>query len=75
MAVLGTGFFAELIDWVVLGEIKTLSGETEKPPEKTLDEMTVDELKAYAAKNSIDITGKTTKAEILAAIKAAEATE
>lgn len=38
---------------------------------KALDEMTVDELKAYAAAHSIDITGKTTKADILAAIKAA----
>lgn len=75
VAVLGTGFFAELIDWVVLGEIKPFGGETEKAPEKTLDDMTVDELKAYAAKNSIDTTGKTTKADILAAIKAAEATE
>ncbi len=37
--------------------------------------MTVDELKAYAAEHSIDLTGKTTKADILAAIKAAEATE
>jgi hypothetical protein len=37
--------------------------------------MTVEELKAYAAENSIDITGKTLKADILAAIKAAEATE
>lgn len=42
---------------------------------KTLDEMTIDELKAYAAEHSIDLTGKTAKADILAAIKAAEATE
>ena len=42
-------------------------------PEKSLDEMTVDELKAYAKEHSIDITGKTAKADILAAIKAAEA--
>lgn len=42
---------------------------------KALDDMTVDELKAYAAEHSIDITGKTAKADILAAIKAAEATE
>lgn len=42
---------------------------------KALDDMTVDELKAYAAEHSIDLTNKTTKADILAAIKAAEATE
>ncbi len=41
--------------------------------EKGLDEMTVDELKAYAAEHAIDISGKTLKADILAAIKAAEA--
>ena len=32
--------------------------------------MTIDELKKYAADNNIDITGKTTKADILEAIKA-----
>ncbi len=37
---------------------------------KTFDEMTIDELKKYAADNNIDITGKTTKADILEAIKA-----
>lgn len=42
---------------------------------KALDDMTIDELRAYAAQHSIDLTGKTTKADILAAIKAAEATE
>lgn len=40
-----------------------------------LDSMTVDQLKAYAQEHSIDITGKTTKAEILAAIKAYESGE
>lgn len=42
------------------------------PYVKPLDDMTVDELRAYAAAHSIDITGKTTKAEILAAIKEAQ---
>ena len=37
---------------------------------KTLDEMTVDELKAYAAEKGIEVSGN--KKEILAAIKAAE---
>lgn len=47
------------------------------PPDaqKALDDMTIDELKAYAAANSIDITGKTLKQEILDAIKAAMNTE
>jgi len=39
--------------------------------EKNLEEMTVDELKAYAAEKSITVTGN--KAEIIAAIKEAEA--
>lgn len=37
-----------------------------------LDTMTVAQLKAYAAEHEIDLTGKTLKADILAAIKAAE---
>lgn len=40
--------------------------------QKTLDGMTVDELKAYAAANSIDITGLTRKEDILNAIKTAQ---
>lgn len=40
--------------------------------QKTLDDMTVDELKAYAAANSIDITGLTRKEDILNAIKTAQ---
>lgn len=42
---------------------------------KALDDMTVDELKAYAAEHAVDISGLTLKADILAAIKAAEAGE
>lgn len=40
--------------------------------QKALDDMTVDELKAYAAANSIDITGLTKKEDILNAIKTAQ---
>lgn len=40
--------------------------------QKALDDMTVDELKAYAAANSIDITGLTRKEDILNAIKTAQ---
>lgn len=38
---------------------------------KTIDEMTVPELKEYAEKNEIDLTGLSLKPEILAAIKKA----
>lgn len=57
----GAALLAEVKNYIVKAKIG-----------KALDDMTVDELKAYAAANSIDITGKTTKADILAAIKAAE---
>lgn len=43
-----------------------------KDAKKTLDDMTIDELKAYAEAHSVDITGKTLKADILQAIKDAE---
>lgn len=41
-------------------------------PAPDLDTMTVAQLKAYAAERGIDLTGKTLKADILAAIQAAE---
>ncbi len=44
-------------------------------PAKSLDDMTVEELRAYAAERSIDLTGLTLKADILAAVKAADAQE
>ena len=40
-------------------------------PAKPVGEMTVDELKAYAAENNIDLTGASKKDDILAAIQAA----
>lgn len=43
--------------------------ETEEGKKTNVDEMTVDELKAYAAENNIDLGEATKKADILAAIK------
>lgn len=60
-ALVGATFMPEVKNYIVKARVG-----------KSLDDMTVDELKAYAAANGIDITGKTTKADILAAIKAAE---
>ncbi len=51
------------------------SGNAGSGTDKSIDEMTKDELIAYANEHSIDITGKTLKEDILAAIKAAEAAE
>lgn len=50
------------------------------PPEdkgegKSIDNMKLDELKAYAEENNIDISGVERKADVLAAIKAAESSE
>ncbi|WP_025678409.1 SAP domain-containing protein [Paenibacillus massiliensis] len=39
-------------------------------PDKPIEDMTVPQLKAYAKLHDIDITGKTAKPEILAAIQA-----
>ena len=46
--------------------------EGEENEDKNLEEMTVNELKAYAAEKEIDISRVEKKADILAAIKAAE---
>lgn len=46
--------------------------EGSEGPEKTLDEMSITELKAYASAHGIDLGDATLKADILAAIKAAE---
>lgn len=43
--------------------------------EKSIDNMKLDELKAYAEEHNIDISGAERKADILAAIKAAESSE
>lgn len=67
-AATGATMLAEILDYIVKAEF---GAEPEPEPEPDLDSMTVDQLKAYAAANDIDITGKTTKAEILAAIEAA----
>lgn len=42
----------------------------EVPEEKSLDDMTIDELKAYAEGKGIDLTGLTKKEDILNKVKA-----
>ena len=51
---------------------KEAEEESEENEGKNLDEMTVNELKAYAAEKDIDISKVEKKAAILAAIKEAE---
>ena len=53
-------------------QVKEAEGEGEENEGKNLDEMTVNELKAYAAERDIDISKVEKKADILAAIKEAE---
>lgn len=49
------------------------SGPSAEDVQKPIDDMNLDELRAYAAAHDIDLEGKTLKADILAIIKAAEA--
>ena len=53
-------------------QVKEAEGESEENEGKNLDEMTVNELKAYAAEKDIDISKVEKKADIVAAIKEAE---
>jgi hypothetical protein len=57
---------------IVLVAPQAKAAEGEGDEDKSLDEMTVNELKAYAAEKEIDISKVEKKADILAAIKAAE---
>lgn len=57
----GATLLAEITNYIVRSRIG-----------KPVADMTVDELKAYADAHGIDYTGKTTKDDILAAIKAAQ---
>lgn len=81
VAVTGIEFFAELLDWVFLATIgpeasaAAYSASDAQPahdPDKAVEDMTVADLRAYAAEHGIDIKGLTAKADILAAIQAAE---
>ena len=53
-------------------QVKEAESEGEENEGKNLDEMTVNELKAYAAEKDIDISKAEKKADILAAIKESE---
>lgn len=57
---------------IVLVPPQAKEAESEGDEDKNLDEMTVNELKAYAAEKDIDISKVEKKADILAAIKEAE---
>ena len=57
---------------IVLVAPQAKAAESKGDKDKSLDEMTVNELKAYAAEKEIDISKVEKKADILAAIKAAE---
>lgn len=53
----------------------TVLDETEGEPEKSLDEMTLPELKAYAKAHEIELGDVTKKDEILAILKGVTAAE
>ena len=80
--VTGCDLLAEITDYVVVSTIGAAG--TPGPaalsapaydPDKAVEDMTVAELRAYAAERGIDLKGLTAKADILAAIQAAEAGE
>lgn len=52
--------------------ITAIPAAEETPADKAIDDMTVEELKVYAATHGIDLGSATLKADILAAIKAAD---
>lgn len=56
-------------DKALAEKLKALGHTVVEEAETNVDEMTVDELKAYAAANNIDLGEATKKADILAAIK------
>ena len=64
-----------LIKWFKEHGYKVEDGKpkTDEGGEGGIDKMTVKELKAYAKENGIDLGDANTKAEIIAAIEAAEA--
>lgn len=60
---------------VAKGAIVTIAPKAAEGSGKSIDAMKVDELKAYAEEHNINIEGIEKKADILAAIKAAEGSE
>lgn len=75
----GATLLAEVTNFIVKATIGTAASADEPAalsadePGKALGDMTVAELKAYAEAHGVDLTGKSTKADILAAIQGAEA--
>lgn len=61
---------AKMADRLVERNLATVVGEHHV--EDDLDDMTVDELREYANEAGVVLTGKTKKAEIIAAIREAE---
>lgn len=50
----------------------TIEGDEPPAPEKTLDDMTVAELRDLAAERDVDLSGASKKAEILEVLRASE---
>ena len=66
---------ADVASMVEQGAIVIVPPKGEQSTKVFIDEMKVDELKAYAASNNIDISKANKKADIVAAIKAAQCAE
>lgn len=66
---------ADIETLVCDGAIVIVAPKPVQSSNKSIDEMKVDELRAYAESNNIDISDAHKKADIIAAIKAAKSAE
>lgn len=63
--------YPALVDYITDGAIESITSAAAQQALSDLEAKTIDELKQYASNNNVDLSGKTTKDDIVAAIKAA----
>lgn len=63
--------YPALADYITDGEVESITSAAAQQALSDLEAKTIDELKQYAANNNVDLSGKATKDDIVAAIKAA----
>lgn len=63
--------YPALADYITDGAVKSITSVAAQQALSDLEAKTIDELKQYAANNNVDLSGKDTKDDIVAAIKAA----
>lgn len=63
--------YPALADYLTGGAVESITSAAAQQALSDLEAKTIDELKRYAENNDVDLAGKTTKDDIIAAIKAA----